>query len=783
VSAVAEVKIKAAAPATGLSPRLARARERAVNLTDSFPRGERLRLYTESYRRTAGQPVVLRQARAYAHYLENIPIRVFAGERLAIQPQRYQICHPGLQPAEIEWVRMIDWPERTGGTTWRPEFAPPELLAYLEEWREGLGPHCNPWERLSAPMQQAQRLGVLSAGGMLSGHCVPGFRRVLERGLRGIVEEARAKPAALPADDEGGRHFLEALVISCEAVLGLGQRYAEAARDQAARESSAAARRDWEELGELAARIPAEPAETFHEALQCIWAVQRATEMEQGDSAVATSFGRLDQYLYPYYEADLAAGRITRESAKELLTEFYLRLVRLYSDQHVLVGGVGPDGEDATNELSHLILEIAGEQRLLVDIGARVHSGTPQAFWEQCADLMRLNLGFSMFGDEPSIEGLVARGFPIERARDYAVVGCVEYVVPEVQAPRTVGHMLNMPKILELALHEGRCALTGEQVGPRTGDPRSFRRFEELWDAYAEQASYFVELAAEATNALTLAQSEAWAVPFLSATFEDPIRLARDLSAGGAQYNHVGVQFIGLANVADSLAAMRELVFETGSLSADEVLRAVDADFAGQEALRQRLLKSAPKYGNSIPAVDELAADLVQLHVDELGKHRTAYGDRFLPLSLGTNVACVRVYGPKTAALPDGRHARTPIAAALGPAQGRDARGVLAALQSILRLPHYEMAGGASFILEVHPSGLAKTDEEDKLLALLRTYFELGGINLTINVIGPEMLREAQEEPERFRSLSVRLFGYSDYFVNLDRDLQEYVIAKAEKSA
>lgn len=748
-------------------------RYRASNFEDTIPRGERLRLVTEYYRGSdpaeVGEP--LRRARACVHFMRHHELRLFPGDRLAGMPQRYVLCHQGLNQLDMDWAMGVDYPERNGGNFPARDKVPQELEPDLQYWQDRGPPGSRP--PVTEETRRAQQRGVISASGQISGHQVPGFRKVLRLGLRGIIEEACGQ---LDGASQGERLWLEAVIESCQGVIEWANRCADLAQRMAG--DHAEWRDDFLAMAERCRRVPADPPEDFHDAVQALWFIHRATEMEQGDSTVANSLGRIDQYLWPLYQRDLAQGRITALQAQSLLAELYLKLVRVYADQHILVGGVDAHGADATNELSYLILEVARHERRLVALGARVHANTEPRFWRECAELSKLNLGFSLFGDETTIPALVAHGFPIEQAREYAVVGCVEHVVPEVQAPRTVGHMLNMPKCLELALNQGRCRLSGEQLGPESAPPTEMGDFEDLWAAYAAQVAHFTGVACELTNLGTARQAQALQLPLLSATFEDPIAARCDLTAGGARYNHVGVQFVGLATTADSLAAIKTLVYDERALEMAALLEALARDFEGAEQVRQMLLHRAPKWGNNEPRADQMAARLVELHCAELAKHRTHFEDRFLPLMLGSTTASVRGLGRVTATTPDGRHARESFVTGFFPQHGRDVRGPSASVQSVAAAPQEKMAGGLSYILELHPTAFSGPEGTEKLAALLRSYFDLGGMNLAVNVLGPEVLREAQRDPEQHRSLSVRLFGYSEYFVNLDVDMQEFIIER-----
>ncbi len=762
--------------------RILRWRERAQTREDTVPRGLRLRLVGESYGQSEGEPAVLRRAKALAHYLRHVPIALFPEDRLAGQPQRLVLCHRGLnEKLGLGWVRNVDFPEVHGGALGDDEGLPHELRPLLESWRGFRTIGQARAEQLSPEAKKLMRAGVFHANGLVMGHNVPGFERVFRLGLAGIRREAEEALARLGGDRRAAE-FLQATIICCNAAAEFARRHAELAERLAEEADDPALRESYLEVAATCRRVPEHPARTFREALQALWFVHRLVEVEFGDAtAVANSLGRIDQYLWPYYVADISAGRLSKDEARELLEELYFKLSRLYADQHTLVGGVGRNGADATNELSHLWLEIALEHRLLVAVGARVHRNSPESFWELCAEVSARNIGFALFNDEVIIPALCEHGIPEEAAREYCIVGCVEHVIPRVAAPRTMEFSLNLAKCLELALHNGRCALSGEQVGPQTGDAARFCTFDELLRAYHAQVAHAVNCAVEAVHAGQKLQREFLPCPFLSATLDHCVARGRDVTEGGQPLNPAGVCIVGVANVADALAALREVVFAKKRATMAEVVSALRADFCGYETLRA-MLRNAPKFGNDDRRADELAREVAERYLDELAGYRTLFGDRFLPLLFGVTNAAVRQWGRKTGALPDGRRAGEPLAVSANPTQSYARRGPTAAARSVCALPCARFAGGMSYIVDLQPSDFAGEEGRAKLVAFIKAYFDMGGMNIGVNVIDAQTLRAAQREPERYASLSVRIFGYSDYFVALDRDVQEYLIARAEQA-
>jgi len=681
----------------------------------------------------------------------------------------------------MPWLQWVDFPEARRGQFRQGMASTPESFRDDMAYWMAPPPAAAAGPTVDPAARRAAAAGVLSYGGGYSGHSVAGYPRVLRLGLRGVQREARALLMTVPAGSSE-HAWLQAVLIATDGVIAHAERYAELAEAQAAAEPEASRREILRDIAAVCRRVPAHPARTFHEAVQSVWFVQRAVEAEGGDTAVAHSLGRIDQYLFPYYRADVNAGRLTPAEADALLTELYYKLLRVYSDQHLMVGGLARDGRDGTNDLSYLLLEIHGREQLLVDVGARVHRHAPDAFWDVCARVMRTNPGFCLFGDEPTIAALSETGIPIEDARDYAVTGCIEIVVPAVAAPRTMEFRINGAKCLELALNRGRCALTREQVGPDTGDPMQFGSVDELWEAFARQMEHAVALAAAATN-VGQARSADLPVPFLSCTFDDPVANARDMVAGGCRYNGASVQLADVASVADALAAVEQLVFCERRLGMAELLDAVHHNWEGAEALRQLCLRKAPKFGNDDPRVDRYAGRVAALFAGLVRRERTHFGDRYQPMVYNVTMASVQSLGPHTGALPDGRRAGGALPAALNPYQGRDVKGPAAAFRSVVSIDASHLPGGTSYITELHPSYVAGRDVQTKFAAMLKAFFAMGGQSLAVNVVDAETLRAAQREPERYRHLSIRLFGYSEYFVNLDRELQDYVIAKCERDA
>jgi len=766
---------------TDQAQRCEQIRERALSFEDSIPRGERLVLYTEAYQQSEGAPEVLRRALAFTHYLRHVTARVYAEDQLAGLPQRRVLCHQGLNPHDNDWWRWVDFPEVWGAhLALRHPDLPKDCRVACQWWADQSRPVCWPGATFSPQVKAAVDAGLFTANGSPLGHALPDHNYVLRTGLRRVIETCRDNTHK--AATEELRVQAQAMAMCAQAAIDYAERYARLAMEAAETAHDAEQAQHLREIAQICSRVPAEPPATFHEALQCVWVIHRLDEMEQGDAcSVAHSFGRLDQYLYRYYEADLAEGRIDRAGAKTLLTELYLKLHRYYADQHIMLGGSRPDGSDGCNALTELMLEIAAEQRLLVDIGARVHSGTPEWFWRKWAAMAPLNLGNTLFGEEPVIGGLKRLGLPDEAAQEFAVVGCVEVLVPGYLPSRTLEHYFSPTKALELALNRGKCPLTGEQVGPMSVSPSGMKTMQEVWHAFAAQFCHGLGLCVEGTNLGEESHARGVWLPFQSCTYQSAVARAVDVAHGGATRNMVGVAIYNVADAADGLAAIERLVFEDQTCTMQELAQALEDDFAGYESLRQRLINDAPKYGNGDEAADKWARRIVDLYAEQLARYRNTFDEPFMPMAFAVTMQMHGDIARKTGATPNGRRAGASMAASLTPAGGMDRHGPTAAMGSVCAIDHSKLPGGTGYILELHPSALSGPDPESDLAALLKSFFDMGGSNLSVNITSPQVLRDAQQRPEEHRSLSVRVFGYSDYFVNLSEDIQEYIIAKYDR--
>jgi formate C-acetyltransferase len=385
-----------------------------------------------------------------------------------------------------------------------------------------------------------------------------------------------------------------------------------------------------------------------------------------------------------------------------------------------------------------------------------------------------------MFNDDVIVPALVKKGVPIEEARDYAIIGCIEVTIPGKCDPRVVNHYVNLAKCLEYALNDGVCMMTGRQNGARTGDPATFKSFEDVWSAYKEQVTFDMRSHVPGMHRAEIEQRERFPMPILSALTDDCIEKGIDITAGGARYNSTGVCGYGMANVGDSLAVIKKLVFEEKAIDLMDVVNAMRANFDGLESLRLMFLNDVPKYGNDEDYVDNIVVDVCKHFCDELEQYRNPRGGKY-HAHLFSFVIAVHG-GSGTGASADGRKAGQPLANSLAPQQGRDIKGVTAMLKSISKIDQTLAAAGTSLIFDLHPSAISGEHGIEKLDHLTRTYFDLGGGHAECNIVDEKILRLAQKEPEKYSHLSVRVAGYSAYFVNLDSAMQEHIIQKTKNA-
>ena len=586
---------------------------------------------------------------------------------------------------------------------------------------------------------------------------------------------------------------LRAMDVACDAVILFAERHAELAENRAAVEEDPRRRAELEKIGEVCRQVPAGAPRDLHEALQYYWFCHLAviTELNGWD---AFNPGHLDQHVLPFFEKGLAEGSLTRESARELLEAFFVKFNNhpappkvgvtaaesgTYTDfANINIGGLLQDGSDGSNEISHILLDIVDEMHLLQpSTNVQVSRKTPDALLDHTLRVVRKGYGFpSIFNADTVVEEQIRQGKSLEDARAGGCSGCVEVGAFGKEAYILTGYF-NLPKVLELTLHNGFDPKTQRQLGPETGEAASFADFDELFNAFERQLRHFVDLKIRGNQIIESLYAREMPAPFLSVLIDDCIAAGRDYNAGGARYNNTFIQAVGIGTITDSLAAIKELVYEKASSGLDELVAILDQDFSEDEPLRQRLLHRTHKYGNDDDYADEIMRRVFQSAFEAIDGRPTAKGGTYRLEMLPTT--CHVYFGSITGATPDGRLDGQPVSEGISPVQGSDRSGPTAVLKSAGKMDHVK-TGGTLLNMKFSPSLLEGQAGIDNLAHLVRSYFKMDGHHVQFNVVNAELLRRAQADPASHRDLIVRVAGYSDYFCDLSPELQEEIIARTE---
>jgi formate C-acetyltransferase len=586
---------------------------------------------------------------------------------------------------------------------------------------------------------------------------------------------------------------LRAMDIACDAAILFAARHAKRAAEMAAIEPDPVRKAELEKIADVSTHVPAYAPRDFHEALQHYWFCHLAviTELNGWDSF---NPGHLDQHLLPFYRKGLANGTLTHDKARELLEAFFVKFNNhpappkvgvtaaesgTYTDfANINVGGLLADGGDGSNEISHLLLDIVDEMPMLQpSSNLQLSRKTPDALLKHALRVIRMGYGFpSIFNTDTMIEEQLRQGKSLEDARAGGCSGCVETVTFGKEACILTGYF-NLVKILELTLHDGIDPRTGDRLGMRTGAADEFGSFDALLQTFRRQIRHFLELKLRGNQIIEQMYAAWMPAPFLSVITDDCIRKGKDYNAGGARYNNSYVQFVGIGTLTDSFSALKQMVFDDKAMPLSELVRALDADFEGHEILRQRLLHRTHKYGNDDDYADGIMVRAFQMLFEELDGRPNSKGGCYRVEMLPTTSHVY--FGSVTGAMPDGRKAGVPLSEGISPVQGADRHGPTAVLKSAGKMDHVK-TGGTLLNMKFTPALVNDDNGIDKLARLVRTYFKLGGHHVQFNVVRKETLRQAQAAPEQHRDLLVRVAGYSDYFCDLSRELQDEIITRTE---
>jgi formate C-acetyltransferase len=740
-----------------------------------------LRIRTRVMRETEGEPTVTRQAKAFAAIVREMPINIYPDEPfvgwLFCEPRGANLSGGQARALEGE-LDSLDTREIT-----------PFLISDEDkrELREEIIPY---WK--------AHRGW---AGGTLP-HWTAGYGKVLERGLLGIKSDAEERLARLDLsepEDFSKLAFLEGVVLALEAAAEIGTRFAGKARELAGRESDASRRAELLKIAEACDRVPAHPARTFHEAIQSVWFVHILHALDN-EHATGMGPGRPDQYLYPYYAGDIEAGRITREEAQELIDCWFMRYSQYYmiwrSDagsygthtphspgHHLDVGGLKSDGTDASNELSYMFIEAMMHTPGMTEptLGLLVHSKTPDALLIKACQLTALGGGYPMFiNQDLRVESLLARneimdGPPItlELARKGTGAGCHELVIPDMESGFNFT-ALNLASVMELVMTNGMSRHSSRQKGIETGDPRYFKSFEEVREAFVRQMAWQLRNGIIGSH---MADRTLQPKAFNSALVEDCIEKGVSKEHGGARYNVHAVQTWGRIDAGNSLAAIKKLVFDTRKITMAKLCDALDANFEGYGDIC-KMCTDAPKFGNDDDYVDEEVAWVTHVVNEEAKKYKSTYGGCSVVAEVPS--ASYIGAGKRVGALPSGRPTGEQLCEAATPTAGSAVNGPTAILKSVGKVNNAEVNQGQSLNLRLEPSVFETHDGVMRLAALIRVFVDQKADHVQINVVSSETLRAAQREPEEYKDLTVKVAGYNARFVDLHRDLQDSIIARTE---
>lgn len=807
----------------------------------------RAELITEGYKMTEGLPIMMRKALSFKHIMENLPIIIRPDELIVgsttIAPRGCQ-TYPEFS---YEWLEAeFDTVEHRSSDPFYISKDTAKRIVEADKYWKGKTTSELATSYMSPETLRAMKHNMFTPGNYFYngvGHITVQYWKVLEIGLEGIIQEAATERAKLNPGDENyakKNTFLEAVIISCNAVITYAERYATLAREMAAKEYKADRKKELLKIAENCSNVPRRGAKSFYEACQSFWFVQQVLQIESSGHSISAS--RFDQYMYPYYEKSINDGSMTRDEAQELVDCVWVK----YNDlnkcrdaasaegfagyslfQNLIVGGQTVDGKDATNDLSFICIWASKHVFLpMPSLSIRVWEGSSQDLLLCAADLTRTGIGLpAYYNDEVIIPSLMNRGIPLNEAKEYGIIGCVEPQVPGKTEGWHDAAFFNMCRPLEMVFTNGYD--NGEIASIQTGDVESFTSFEQFFDAYKKQMEYNISLLVNADNAIDMAHMTLNPLPFESCLVDDCIKRGLALQEGGAVYNFTGPQGFGIANVADSLYTVRELVFNQKKLSMAELKKAMEFNFgegldtvtandiarrvseeltkagkavktdlltqivntvleyelpAEEKARYQKIREmiiALPKYGNDIDEVDELAVEAAYTYSKPIEKYRNPRGGQFqagmYPVSANVPL------GHQTGATPDGRLAHTPVADGVGPTSGYDVSGPTASCNSVAKLDHGICSNGTLFNMKMHPTAMAGQKGLESFVGLIRGYFDQGGMHMQFNVVDRQTLLDAQAHPDKYSGLVVRVAGYSALFTTLSKSLQDDIIKRTEQ--
>ncbi|SHI54306.1 formate C-acetyltransferase [Dethiosulfatibacter aminovorans DSM 17477] len=782
-----------------ITQRIKRAKEDYINLKPSICT-ERAHIWTESHKETEGEDIQMRRAKAFKAACQKLPVNIFDGELIVGTAGTFK--KTGILTPEFSWKWVDDEMDTFESRSQDPYTITEEQKKFV---REDIFPY---WKGKSLeecflsriPEDTAELLidtGIIdndSKWRQAVGEVTPDYQDVLfVKGYKGIIEEARAKLEEIQATSVEMIEksvFYKAVITAAEGIIIFANRFADRLETMAAEENDEERKAELVEMSKVCRRVPENPPESFHEAVQFVWFVQLGGIISE--NPLALNLGRFDQYMYPYFEKDFEAGRITRERAQELVDSIWLKLSEWvwtisantanyfagYNQfQNLTVGGRKVDGSDGTNDVSYMCLEATKRVKThQPGVSVRIHPNCPEEFMMAVMELVGEGTGFpAIHSDYAGSQMLLQAGYDAEDARDWSNCGCV---VPHFRKTGqwTAAVNINFGAALEYALNEGKSRITGAKLGLSDKAMDGYGSFEEIKEAYFKELSNLVKHSVTGTLVAQKLHSEMVPRPFLSTCIDGCMDKGLDLSRGGAKYN-VGpvLTGIGLGVVANSLCAIKKLVYEDKATSLKELSDAMNANWEGYDELRQMVM-DAPKYGNDIEYVDSIAVELSNHYYNETRQYRDLFDSRFNSAFMGISnyIPAGKVVG----ATPCGRKSEMPLTEGVSPFAGTDTSSPIAAMKSAAKLNHDVHTGGTLLNLRLSKDMFKNRRGMANIASTVRSYFNMGAFHVQFNVISDEVLKDAQKNPEEYKDLLVRVAGYSTQFVNLSREVQDAIIAR-----
>ncbi len=767
--------------------------------TDPIICSERAAIWTQTFQEHESEPAIIKEALALKATLENMTIRI-GEEELIVGNQANGLRATNLNPLVNTWViDELDKFEKRDGSVFRISEETKKIIRDIYPYWEGKSVFDHTMSILDDDAKDAMDALVFTCGYTLTkgcGHWLLNFENVLEMGFKGLEDKAKEKLSALDFTDPLGVDkipFYKAIIITCEAVRNFARRYSELA-NKLAKGAEENRREELLAIAEICDNVPYNPPKTFREALQTIFFIQLIVHIESDGTGI--SLGRLDHILYPFYKRDVDAGILTKAEAEELLDNLWLKIgsiIQVWNEedskafgghpisQAITIGGQDAYGNDDANELSYMMLETTARVHMpQPSVCVRVNRNTPEELLLLSAEVIREGIGMpAMYNDEIAIPSLTMRGISLEDAREYyGVIGCVEMGIQgKLNAFANSGYF-NLAKTMEITLHDGFDPVSQKQLGRHTGKPEDFLCYEAFENAFFAQMRDLVKYQVEVTNVVDTMHARLAPLPFISTITDDCIDKGVEVQSGGAKYNYDGIQACGFADVVDSLYSIKKLVFEDKLIGMKKLIEALDADFEGYEDVRLMLKKRVPKYGNNDKNVDSIARKVASEFCRAIEQYKNIRGGFFVP-GIYSNSANVPL-GAVCGALPNGRKAFTPVAEACSPSHGTEKNGPTQAALSVASLDHMIITNGSQYNQKYHPSALAGEKGLRSLADVITTFFDAGGYHIQFNVVSADTLRAAQKDPQSYRDLVVRVAGYTAFFIDLNKDIQNDIIDRTE---